>query len=139
MGIPGYNEITSAQTYSEYIQPWFAPPSWIFGPVWSVLYVIIAISFGYAAWLWWSKKIPTKVITPFIINILSNALFTPIQFGLKNNLLALLDILIVLISIIWCMKAIWPYKRWIAYAQIPYLLWVSFATILQASITWLNW
>ena len=139
MNVPGYNEATSAVTYMQFQQPWFAPPSWLFGPVWSVLYVIIIVSFGYTVWLWSQKKIPSKVLMPFIVNIVSNVLFTPIQFGLQNNLLALIDIIVVLFSIMWCIKAIWHHKRWVAYAQIPYLLWVSFATVLQASITWLNW
>ncbi|MFA7000464.1 MAG: tryptophan-rich sensory protein, partial [Candidatus Paceibacterota bacterium] len=57
---------------------------------------------------------------------------------LKNNLLAAVDILLVLITLIWAMFAIYPYFKWIAYIQIPYLIWVSFATILQLTITFLN-
>ena len=58
--------------------------------------------------------------------------------GLKNNLLAAIDILLVLITLIWAMIAIYPHMRWITYIQIPYLLWVSFATLLQLTITYLN-
>jgi len=64
--------------------------------------------------------------------------FTPIQFGLKNNYLAALDILLVLITLIWAMLAIFPHERWITYIQIPYLLWVIFATVLQLTVTYLN-
>jgi tryptophan-rich sensory protein len=61
-----------------------------------------------------------------------------LQFGLRNNLLASIDIILILITLIWAMIAIWPYLRWVTYISIPYLLWVSFATILQVSITYLN-
>jgi tryptophan-rich sensory protein len=67
-----------------------------------------------------------------------NAAFTPLQFGLKNNLLAAVDILLVLGTLIWAIVAIYPHARVLAYAQIPYLLWVSFATVLQLTITFLN-
>lgn len=84
------------------------------------------------------KQVPFIVALPFILNIIFNLSFTPLQFGLKNNLLASLDILLILITLIWAMAAIYPYLRWITYIQIPYLLWVSFATIVQLNITYLN-
>jgi tryptophan-rich sensory protein len=61
-----------------------------------------------------------------------------LQFGLKNNLLAAIDIILVLFTLLWAMKSIYPFEKWIALIQIPYLLWVSFATILQLTITYLN-
>lgn len=126
------------ESYALLLKPDFAPPAWIFGPVWSVLYLVIAVSFGYVAKLFWDKQIPFIVLLPFLLNILFNALFTPLQFGLKNLPLASLDILLVLATLIWAMVAIFPHARWVAYANIPYLLWVSFATILQLTITWMN-
>ncbi len=124
--------------YSQLIKPSWSPPSWLFGPVWSVLYLGIAISFGKVFLMVWQKKIPYIVALPFLLNLIFNASFTPLQFGLKNNLLAAVDILLALITLIWAMYAIYPYTKWITYIQIPYLLWVSFATILQLSITILN-
>lgn len=124
--------------YTNLIKPEWAPPAWLFWPVWSFLYLLIIISFGYVFYMKIKKQIPAKVIIPFIINIISNIAFTPIQFGLKNNLLAAIDIIIVLVSLLFCIKQIYPYKKWISYTQIPYLLWVSFATILQFTITYLN-
>ena len=124
--------------YAEYIQPWFAPPSWIFGPVWSVLYVIIAVSFGYVFLKVIQGEMPRLVAVPFVINLIANISFTPVQFGLNNLPLASLIILVVLGTIIWSMIAVWPHSRLVAYAQIPYLLWVSFATVLQLTITYLN-
>jgi len=125
-------------TYQELVKPSWSPPSWLFGPVWAVLYVLIAISFGRVFIMAFQKKIAFIVLLPFILNLIFNFAFTPIQFGLKNNLLASLDILLVLVTLVWAMIAIFPHVRWIAYIQIPYLLWVSFATILQLTITFLN-
>lgn len=127
----------SAQ-YLELIRPEWAPPTWIFGPVWSVLYAIIAVTFAYVFYQAFKANIPRKIATPFGLNLVFNLAFTPIQFSLQNNLLASIDIILVLLTIIWMTIAIWPYNRLIAYAQVPYLLWVSFATVLQLTITWLN-
>ena len=124
--------------YSQLIKPVWAPPSWLFGPVWSVLYVLIAISFAKVFLLAFKKRIPFIVALPFILNLVFNFIFTPIQFGLQNNLLAALDILLVLGTIVWAMVAIYKYAKWITYMQIPYLLWVIFATVLQLTVTYLN-
>jgi len=124
--------------YEKLIKPEWAPPSWIFGPVWSVLYVIIAITYGYVGWLFYNGKISFMVLLPFILNIVFNLAFTPIQFGLKNNLLALTDIVLVLSTLIWLMIAIYPHAKWITFMNIPYLIWVAFATVLQITITVLN-
>jgi len=130
--------MTSYDWYSQLIKPSWAPPSWVFGPVWTALYILIAISFGRVFWLVWKKKISSAVALPFALNLVFNFAFTPIQFGLRNNLWASVDILFVLATLVWAMAAIYPRARWIAYAQIPYLLWVSFAAILQLAITYLN-
>ncbi len=130
------------QTYAWYqqlIKPFWAPPSWIFGPAWSVLYVLIVISFGAVFYKVIIKKLPAIVALPFILNLVFNFAFTPLQFGLKNNLLAAVDILLILATLIWALVAIYPYLRWVAHVNLPYLLWVSFATVLQLTVTYLNW
>ncbi len=124
--------------YETLVKPDWAPPSWVFGPVWSVLYVIIAISFGYVFYKIWQGVIPRVVLWPFALNLIANAAFTPIQFGLRSNVLASVDILIVLGTLIWAMVVIYPYARLVTYAQVPYLLWVLFATVLQLTITYQN-
>lgn len=124
--------------YQQIIRPSWSPPAWLFGPVWTFLYILIAISFGNVFLLLWQKRISFMIALPFILNLVFNLAFTPIQFGLKNNYLAALDILLVLATLIWAMVAIFPYARWITYIQIPYLLWVTFATVLQLTITYLN-
>lgn len=125
--------------YQNLIKPSFAPPSWLFGPVWSVLYMIIIISFGYTAFLFFKGKIPFIVFLPFILNIIFNLIFTPLQFGLRNNFLAAIDIVLVLGTLAWALFVVFPYARWVSYANIPYLLWVMFAAILQITITAMNW
>lgn len=126
------------QWYAQLEKPSWAPPSTVFAPVWSALYVIIAVSFGVVVAKYFQKEIPFMVLLPFILNALFNALFMPLQFGLMSNELALVDIVLVLGTLIWAMIAIYPFASWVAYVQIPYLLWVSFATVLQFSITFLN-
>jgi tryptophan-rich sensory protein len=103
-----------------------------------VLYILIAVSFGKVFMLGYQKQIPLIVMLPFALNLLFNFIFTPIQFGLKNNALAAVDIILVLTTLIWAMIAIYPYVKWITYMQIPYVLWVSFATVLQLTVTYLN-
>ncbi len=129
----------TALWYTSLQKPWFAPPAWVFGPVWSVLYVLILVSFGFVFLQVLRKQWPWWVATPFIVNLAANLAFSPIQFSLQNNALALIDILIVLLSLFWMIATVRKFARWVAWIQIPYLLWVSFATVLQASITWLNW
>jgi tryptophan-rich sensory protein len=130
--------MNSYNWYSQLIKPSWSPPSWLFGPVWTFLYILIAVSFGKVFLLFFQKKVSFIVILPFILNLIFNFAFTPLQFGLKNNFLGAVDVILVLGTLIWAIIAIYPYSRWVAYIQIPYLLWVSFATFLQLTITYLN-
>ena len=130
--MPAYN------WYQQLIKPSWAPPAYLFGPVWTALYVLIAVSFGAVFYKVITKKLPAKVALPFVLNLIFNFAFTPIQFGLQNNLLAAVDILLVLGTLIWAIAIIYRRIRWVAYLQIPYLLWVSFATVLQLTVTFLN-
>lgn len=131
----------NTNTYSEYasyIKPEWAPPAWLFGPVWTILYCIIAITFGYVAYQWWKGKLSTKIALPFALNLFFNLIFTPIQFGLMSMELAAVDIVLVLGTLVWAIAAVWNKYRWVAIANIPYLAWVSFATVLQLTILYLN-
>lgn len=118
-------------------------PSWTPAPgtislIWTILYPIILVSFGFIIYKTIRGRIPWRVALPFIINLIANMLFMPIFSGLRNLPLAAADILIVLGTIIWTMVAVWPLYRWVAVAQIPYLVWVSIASVLQISITLRN-
>lgn len=133
--------------YQTLIRPTWAPPSWLFGPVWTLLYAIIAVTFGTVFYKVFTREIPWIVALPFALNLVFNAAFTPLQFGLKNNLLAAIDILLVLGTLVWALYALYTFGQragsttsyaWIVYANIPYLLWVMFATVLQLTVTYLN-
>ena len=124
--------------YQTLVKPVWAPPGWLFGPVWTVLYAIIAITYGTVFYKVATKQLPWIIALPFALNLVFNFSFTYFQFGLKNNLLASIDILLVLGTLIWALVVIYPQIKWIALANIPYLLWVSFATVLQLTITWMN-
>lgn len=125
--------------YNTLIKPAWAPPSWLFGPVWTALYLIIAGTFGTVFYKAVKRELPFKTALPFALNLVFNLAFTPLQFGLKNNLLAAVDIALVLITLVWASASAWPKLRWVVYANIPYFLWVCFATVLQLTITALNW
>lgn len=124
--------------YAALHKPTWAPPSWIFGPVWSVLYILIAISFGYVFYKTYTGAIPALVALPFLLNLIFNALFTPLQFGLRSNMLASVDILLVLFTLAWALYVVYTYAPWVIFVNVPYFLWVLFATYLQLTITYLN-
>lgn len=124
--------------YSTLRKPSWAPAEQVFGQVWSLLYPIIFGVNIYVIFLLSTGKISWRVALPFWINLAFNFLFTPLQFGLRSNLLAAVDIILVFITIIWSMVAIWPHSKWIALLFVPYLVWVGIATVLQWSIVILN-
>lgn len=112
--------------YSQLIKPSWAPPQWLFGPVWAVLYTIIAVTFGTVFYRAFTGNVEWIVALPFALNLVFNFAFTPLQFGLKNNMLASIDVLLVVGTLVWALYAAWnasPDLHWIVYANIPYLLW----------------
>ncbi len=124
--------------YTHLKKPSWAPPTWLFGPVWTVLYILIAISFGTVIYRAFVGTLSWLVTLPFILNLIFNFSFTTFQFKLRNNFLAAGDILLVLGTLVWLMVIIQPNLPWVTYINIPYLLWVCFATALQLTVTYLN-
>jgi tryptophan-rich sensory protein len=127
------------QWYESLTKPSWTPEPSTIGLIWQILFPIIIVTFAFVFIQALRRKVPLKAALPFGINLLANIAFTPIQFGMRNLLLASADILLVWATIIWMMYAIWEHHRWVAFAQVPYLVWVSIATLLQLSITWSNW
>jgi tryptophan-rich sensory protein len=120
-----------------------AKPSWTPAPatislIWTILYPIILISFGFVFVQAFRGKVSRRVAVPFAINLVANLLFMPLFAGLRNVPLAAVDIVIVWATILWCAIAVWPVYRWVAVVQVPYFVWVSIATVVQLSITAMN-
>ena len=130
--------MTWIEWYNSLEKPSWTPEPSTIGFIWQCLYPIILVTFGFVFVQAIRKKIPLRAALPFAINLVANLIFSPIQFGLRNLPLAAVDIVIVWITIVWMMVAIWKHYRWVALAQLPYFVWVSIATVLQMCITWWN-
>lgn len=121
----------TAAEYQSLSQPSWAPPSWLFGPVWTVLYVMIAV----AGWLVWRRTGSwTPALTAYAIQLVLNAIWTPIFFGFGQYGLALADIVAMWIAIGVTVVLFWRISRPAALLLLPYWAWVSFATALNAWI-----
>jgi len=131
---------SSVQTwFPTLVKPSFNPPAWVFAPVWSFLYIIM----GVAAGLVWSRidferEAVRKALLFFAIQLALNAGWSLLFFGLKNPLLALIEIIILWLMIYETFLKFIKIDKIAGYLFIPYILWVSFATVLNASIWWLN-
>lgn len=125
--------------YDSLIKPSWTPDGSTIGMIWQILYPVILVTFVFVFLQAVRRKVSWKAALPFVINLVANLIFTPIQFGMRNLPLAAVDILIVWGTIIWMIVAIWRHYRWVALAQVPYFAWVTIATYLQLSITWMNW
>jgi tryptophan-rich sensory protein len=124
----------TAAEYQNLDQPSWAPPSWLFGPVWTVLYAMIAV----AGWLVWRRTGWTRALTLYAAQLVLNALWTPIFFGFGRYGLALADIIVLWVLIgatIWSFR---PISRAAAWLLLPYWAWVTFATALNAAIWYAN-
>lgn len=120
-------------------KPVFNPPNWIFAPVWTMLYVMMGVAGG----MIWNKletdqQNVKKAFTFFIIQLGLNALWSYLFFGLHNPFLALIEIILLWLMIFETYNQFKKIDKIAAYLLLPYLAWVSFATILNASIWWLN-
>jgi tryptophan-rich sensory protein len=121
--------------YDGLVKPSWTPEPATIGAIWSLLYPVILVTFGYVFVEALRGRLPKAVAIPFAVNLAANLLFTPIQFRLRNLPLAAADILVVLATIPWMMAAVWRHHPWVALAQVPYLAWVAIATVLQLAIT----
>ena len=131
--------MTWMEWYNSLAKPSWTPTPSTISLIWTILYPIILVSFGFVFVQAFRKKMPWRVTLPFAKNLVANLLFMPIFAGLRNLPLATVDIVILWVTILWCMIAVWPLYKWVAVAQVPYFVWVSIATALQGSITSMNW
>lgn len=125
--------------YDALAKPSWTPAPATIGLIWTLLYPVILVSFGFVFVQAFRHRVPWLVALPFAVNLVANLIFTPIQFGMRNLPLAAVDIVVVWATLLWMTVAVWRHYRWVAVAQVPYFVWVSLATILQLSITSMNW
>jgi tryptophan-rich sensory protein len=119
-------------------KPFFSPPNWVFGPVWTLLYLMMGISL-YLVWITKiDKKTKRQAITFFFIQLGLNALWSILFFGLKSPSAAFVGIVLLWLAIFLTIKNFLKISRVAGWLLIPYLVWVSFATILNLSILLLN-
>lgn len=136
-GLGAFFTISSVQSWYQTInKPFFNPPSWIFGPMWTLLYVLM----GIACYLIWKGEYPKKkqLLTLFFAQLFLNALWSPAFFGMESPILGLLIIVPMWILILTCIIQFRKASKLASGLMVPYLLWVSFATVLNFSIWWLN-
>ena len=120
--------------YSEILLPSFNPPSWVFGPVWTTLYILMSL----AAWLAWKQTSDKKILQIYFIHLFFNSLWSVIFFGFHQIFIALIDLGIIIIFIIWLMKIYYQVNKISFLLMIPYLLWSSYALMLNVAIFYLN-
>ncbi|MEI7719564.1 MAG: TspO/MBR family protein [archaeon] len=124
--------------YSYLVKPSFNPPSWLFGPVWTILYIMIGVSL-FLVWTTKANKIlKRKAYWIFGIQLVLNAMWSVAFFGAHNPGLAFIVIVLLWISIILNIIEFYKIKKFTGYLLVPYFLWVSFAAVLNLAIYLLN-
>ena len=134
-GIGGFTTSSFKEPwYSEILLPSFNPPSWVFGPVWTTLYIFMSV----AVWSAWKKKSDKKILKIYFIHLFFNSIWSVIFFGFHQIFIALIDLGIILIFIIWLMKIYYEINKISAMLMLPYIAWLGFAFSLNFAIFVLN-
>lgn len=137
--LSGVSTISAIQDWYVHLnKPFFTPPNWLFGPAWTILYILI----GVAAGLVWHKGTDNPLVKSalglFVAQFILNLAWSPIFFGMKQPLIALVVIVLLWILILWTILRFRKVDNLAAGLMVPYLLWVTFATALNAAIVYLN-
>jgi tryptophan-rich sensory protein len=138
-GLSGFATSSGVETwFPTLVKPAFNPPSWVFGPVWTVLYVLM----GVAAFLVWKKGTETEgvraALTLFAVQLALNGLWSILFFGMQSPGLAFMEIIVLWLAIAATIGTFWRVTQPAAWLLLPYLAWVSFAAVLNGSIWMLN-
>lgn len=120
--------------YSALNRPWFTPPNWLFAPVWTILYVMIAV----AGWRCWNRDRNSVAMTLWFVQMALNFLWSPVFFGLHQPAAALLVVIASLAAILTFVAAAWRRDRMSAVLFLPYAVWTGYATLLNAAVVRLN-
>lgn len=129
--------IQAESFYQQLTQPAWAPPAWVFGPVWTTLYAMMAIS----AWLVWRVdgfRAQSTALTLFLVQLAVNSLWSWLFFAWHLGSLSFIDIILLWLLIVLTLLAFWRVRVLAGLLLVPYLLWVSFAAVLNYSIWQLN-
>jgi tryptophan-rich sensory protein len=137
MGGSYFTSMSVDNWYQQINKPFFNPPGWLFGPVWTILYLMMGFSF-YLIWKDDSGKDKGAAQFFFFLQLLFNFLWSLLFFGLRSPFVAFVDIVILWFAIILTIISFRKISRTAAYLLLPYLLWVSFAMILNISIFLIN-
>ena len=138
-GLSGFATAKGVETwYPTLIKPSFNPPAWIFGPVWTVLYILM----GVAAFLVWRQGLEAdgvkRALALFLVQLGLNGLWSILFFGLQRPGWALVEIVVLWVAIVVTLRAFWRVSPAAGWLLVPYLAWVSFATVLNGSLWMLN-
>jgi tryptophan-rich sensory protein len=137
-GIGGLASANAGSFYAELVRPTWAPPGWLFGPVWSVLFLAMAV----AAWLVWrvpqASKPRSVALRLFVIQLVANALWSWLFFAWRLGGVAFAEVLVLWLLIASTLLAFWRVRPVAALLLVPYLAWVSFAAALNYSLWQLN-
>jgi tryptophan-rich sensory protein len=135
--VGAFASASATEFYRDLVRPSWAPPGWLFGPVWTVLYALM----GVAAWLVWRARGfggARRALLVFVVQLAANALWTWLFFAWRQGGLAFAEILLLLALILATIVLFWQVSRLAAVLLLPYLLWVSFASALTLSVWRLN-
>ena len=134
-GIGGFVTTTFKEPwYSDIILPSFNPPSWVFAPVWTLLYILMSI----AIWRVWINYFDQKILNIYFVHLFFNGTWSVVFFGFHQIKLALLNLIIILVFIVILMKTYFKKNKLSLYLMLPYFFWSFYALILNFSIVLLN-
>ena len=136
-GMGAAASVQAGPFYAQLVRPDWAPPAWVFGPVWTALYVLM----GVAAWLVWRAggfRAARSALTLFLVQLAANALWSWLFFAWHRGALAFADVLLLWVLIVATLIAFWRIRPLAGALLLPYLLWVSFASALNYSVWQLN-
>lgn len=126
---------TRSDWYTSLVLSPIQPPPWVFGAVWTPLYILLAISFALAAL---SPKLHKSIVIGYVLNIALNALWSPVFFGLHNPIAAQIILFALIINVVILMISLQNVRKVCLYLLIPYLIWLCIASVLNISVMILN-
>jgi translocator protein len=136
VGVP-FAERATGSWYDQLVRPPFNPPSWVFGPVWTVLYLLI----GIAAWRVWRCRESATARTALQwwgLQLVLNAAWTPLFFGAQALWTAFIELMVLWVAVVLTTRQFRRVDAPAAWLMAPYLAWVTFAAVLNGSIAWMN-